>query len=104
MSEAPAETAEPVLVHAGNYAMFRTPAGGLHITFCRTQQTDPQTGEIVPVDGAKDEHLPELPPAIIAMMDQFAAGGERPSPMAMMRALLSGPGRQALAGLSGGSD
>lgn len=79
--------AGPQLIHAGTYALYRTPAGGLHVAFCRTSFTDPATGDIVTVALADqtDEHLPELPPVLLQMM---AAEGGPPSPMAMVKALM----------------
>lgn len=93
MTTAPASdqaaAAAPVLLHAGTYAVYRTPAGGMHVTYRRETALDESTGQHVPVDES-DEHLPEMPPAIVAIMRKMAETGERPSPAAMLKVLMSG--------------
>jgi hypothetical protein len=87
MSEAPATEAAPQLLHSGTYALYKTPAGGMHVVFCRHAAWDDETGTVRQIDGAADEHLPELSPAVVAMFDQIQGGG-RPSPAAMLRAIM----------------
>jgi len=95
-TEAP-EAAAPVLLHAGTYALYRTAAGGLHVAFRRTMALDPEDDQVKAVTGAPDEHLPDLPPVAVSMLERLQAG-ERPSPMAMMKALMArgGNGDDAL--------
>ena len=88
--QAPAPGAQqdaPQLLHSGTYAVYRTPAGGLHVVYRRTAGWDAEAGEVRQVDGAADEHLPELGPAVVAMFGDIEAG-KRPSPAAMLRAVM----------------
>jgi hypothetical protein len=92
MSEAHAAVAAagPVLVHSGQYALWRTPAGGLHISFRRLAAADEATGEVLVIEGAPDEHLPEIPPIAVAMIEKMMTTGERPSPVAILKAMMAG--------------
>lgn len=87
---APAPPA-PVLLHSGTYAVYRTPAGGLHVTYRRESALDEDTGQWVAVDES-DEHLPEMPPAIVAVLQKIAETGERPSPATLLKLLMGGDG------------
>jgi hypothetical protein len=89
--------ARPELIHAGTYALYRTPAGAYHVVYKRTQSTD-EDGQVLDIEGAPDQHLrdlPErwanmigmildrdvpLPPVFAALLD-----GKMPSPMDMLR-------------------
>jgi|SRR6202035_1302111 len=96
---APAPAGVPVLLHSGTYAVYRTPNGGMHVTYRRESALDEDTGAWVAVDES-DEHLPEMPPAIVAVLRQMAETGERPNPATILKMLMSGGG--PLAGLMGG--
>lgn len=73
-SPAPADTppeagvvpAAPELLSSGTYATYRTPGGGLVISYR-------------PVDATEDQML-SLPPKIIALAERFAAG-DMPGPL-----------------------
>jgi hypothetical protein len=99
VTEAAAAAPAPQLLHSGTYALYKTPAGGLHIVFRRTAGWDDETGTVRPIEGAEDEHMPELGPGVVAMFDQIQAGG-RPSPMAMVKAVMgmNGGGPDVAAG------
>lgn len=77
--------ARPVLLHAGTYALYRTPAGGLHVTFRRTSAPD-DDGQLRLIEDAPDEHLPEMPPALVAMFEAQQEGHQL-SRMDMLRGL-----------------
>lgn len=98
---APAPAGMPVLLHSGTYAVYRTPDGGMHVTYRRESALDENTGEWVAVDES-DEHLPEMPPMIVGMLRKMAETGERPSPAAMLKMMMGGGG--PLAGMFGGGD
>jgi len=91
--------AKPQLVHQGSYALYRTPAGGLHCVFRRHSYIDDGTGAYVeiPAGEQEDAHLPELPPQLVRIMDEMERTGKRPNPMEVLR-LLMGGGMGALNG------
>jgi hypothetical protein len=104
MEGAPAAVAQPrngrpVLLHSGNYGLYLTPAGTYHMVYQRTAGTNPDTGEVVAIDGAPQIHLRDLPEMaaqmVAALMDADAPlppmieavifGGQKiPRPVAAM--------------------
>jgi hypothetical protein len=98
---------EPRLIHTGTYALWRTPAGGVHVVYQRTAAADPETGEVRPVDG-EDEHLPDIPPEALPLVDQFLAHGIPPGILAAAEAMAAGASPVALlrqlAARNGGGD
>lgn len=86
-------TPGPQLLHAGTYALYRTPAGGLHVTFQRTSAPD-ETGQLRAIEGAPDEHLPELPPALVALLEA-QQGGQAMTKLDMLKALAATMGGRA---------
>jgi hypothetical protein len=84
MTDSEAQPAGPELLHAGIYALYRTPSGGLHLTYR-------------PEGQKADTHLPEVPPAAVAMLGQLMARPEGAPPpglremVGMMRALKGQP-------------
>ena len=97
-----AVTAGPRLIHTGVYAIYETPAGGCHVTWRRSAAWDGETGQVRDVDGAADEHMPDIPPEALPLIDQFIRSGIPPailavlqgkaSPLAMLRQLAGGNG------------
>jgi hypothetical protein len=75
--------AVPQLVHSGTYALYETPDGGRHLVYRRTASVD-DTGTVREIDGAQDEHLPDIPPAAIPLIENFLANGLPPAVLAML--------------------
>lgn len=103
-----AVTAGPRLIHTGTYAVYQTPAGGVHVVWRRTAAADPdRPGEVRRVEGADDEHMPDIPPEAIPLIERFLAVGipdnilavlqGKSSPIGLLRELvtLNGGGGQA---------
>lgn len=87
----PARAAEPAVLHTGTYALFLTPAGGLHVTFRKAMEQD-AAGVLQPIAQPVDENLPEIPPAVFRLLAESAESGKRPSPMGLLRALMAAGG------------
>jgi hypothetical protein len=94
---AAANPGRPYLVHSGSYALYRTPAGEFHLVYHRTASTDPDTGEVCPVDGAPEVHMRDLPERA-AMMISAVMDRESPLPP-MLESLIFGGARPNLRGL-----
>lgn len=78
----------PVLLHAGTYALYRAPGGGLHITFTRTVGTDP-SGLQRAIDGAPAEHLPDIPAEAVPLLESFLSNGFPPAVLALLSGKLN---------------
>jgi hypothetical protein len=78
-----AEAAAPLLLHAGTYALYSTPDGGLHITFTRTVATGPD-GQQRAVEGAPDEHLPDIPREAVPMLESWLRHGFPPAVLRLL--------------------
>lgn len=93
MTQAPAPdqpaAAAPLLLHAGTYAVYRTPSGGMHVTYRRETALNEETGQLEAVDET-DEHLPEMPAPVVGMLRKMARTGERPNPMTMLKMMMDG--------------
>lgn len=111
MSETAEQAPAPQLIHAGTYALWLTPSGAYHVVYRRTQTTD-DTGQVMDIDGADEQHLRDLPERwanMIAMIldrdaplppiFQALLDGKMPSPMDLMRLR-----RQAEDAANGSSD
>jgi hypothetical protein len=91
----------PRLVHAGTYALYETPDGGRHLTYRPTTQTAPD-GHLVEAADAEDQHLPDIPPEALPLIDQVLTNGipaqvlamlsGKLNPMAVMKAMRNGTG------------
>lgn len=88
--QAPATRPGPQFRFGGTFAVYLTPAGGLHVTYQRRTQTDDDTGVIEQVAEPYDEHLPEIPPAFVDMLAKAQVDGRPPSPMAILKAMMDG--------------
>lgn len=86
----------PELIHTGTYALWRTPAGGVHVVYQRTAATDPATGQVRQVEDAGDEHLPDIPPEALPLVDQFLQHGIPPGILAAAQAMANGASPLAL--------
>jgi hypothetical protein len=81
-----AVAAGPRLIHTGVYAVYEsvgTP-GGVHVTWRRTAGAD-DDGQVREIDGAPDEHMPDIPPEALPLIAQFMAHGIPPLIMGMLR-------------------
>ena len=94
----------PVLIHTGTYALWRTPAGGVHVVYQRTAATDPDTGQVREIEGQADEHLPDIPPEALPLVDQFLAHGIPPGILAAAQAMANGASPLALLRQLAGGD
>jgi hypothetical protein len=78
----------PELLHAGTYALYRTAAGGLHVTYTRTVATD-DSGQQRAVEGAPAAHLPDIPPEAVPMLESFLANGFPPAVLSLLAGKLN---------------
>lgn len=81
--------ARPQFRFGGTYAVYLTPAGGLHISFRRGHVMNDDSGQIEQVPDAEDEHLPEIPAAFVNMLAKAMEDGKRPSPVEILRVLMA---------------
>lgn len=89
--EAPAAAGRPVLLHSGNYGLYRTPEGLYHLVYQRTAGTNPDTGEVTAIDGAPQIHARDLPERAAQMV---AAVMDRDTPLPpMIESLIFGGGK-----------
>lgn len=80
-----ATPAGPRLIHTGVYAIYETPAGGVHVTWRRSAAHDSETGQVREVEGAADEHMPDIPPEALPLIGQFISTGIPPAILAMLQ-------------------
>lgn len=80
-----AVTTGPKLLHTGTYALYETPAGGVHVVWRRTAAADPGSGELREVEGAPDEHMPDIPPEALPLVGQFMQHGIPPAILAILQ-------------------
>jgi hypothetical protein len=81
------QTAGPRLIHTGVYAVYEslsTP-GGVHVTWRRSAAWDDETGQVRDVEGAADEHMPDIPPEALPLIGQFIASGIPPAILAVLQ-------------------
>jgi hypothetical protein len=83
MTTEAAETAAPVLVHEGTYALYETPDGGRHLVYRRLVSVD-EDGQARAIDGAQDQHLPDFPPEALPFISHFLENGVPPQLLAML--------------------
>lgn len=68
--ETPAAPAPPAPISQGTYALFQTPAGGLHLVYR--------------VKGAEQDTHMEIPPFVVSMATKAAGGGGSPADVMKM--------------------
>lgn len=96
--------AAPRLVHRGIYSLYETPDGGRHLVYRRLESVD-DAGQAREIDGAHDEHLPDIPPSAIPLIENFLQNGLPPAVLAMLDGKLSLRSVvKALNGASNGAD
>jgi hypothetical protein len=75
----------PRLIHHGTYALYETPGGGRHLVWRRLASINLETGELEDIDGADDEHLPDIPREALPLVSAFTEHGIPPAILAVLQ-------------------
>jgi hypothetical protein len=79
--------AGPRLLHSGVYALYQTPDGGRHLSYQPTMATG-EGGQIGPVT-VGDQHLPDVPPSALGLVNAFIESGFPPAVLALLDGKMS---------------
>jgi hypothetical protein len=83
------ETVQPAApaatpLHTGSYVLFRTPTGGLHVTFKRTHDWDAELAAWQANVEPPDTHLPDIPAEALPLIESWLENGFPPAVLAML--------------------